>query len=345
TDVDDVMDLTINEAAFSNAGADATICEGSTFTLAGSVASGFVGLLWSSSGTGTFNDATILHPVYTPSIADIAAGSVNLILTSQAFTSCTDDVDQMTLNITRQVVVNAGADATICQTSTFTPSTASAQFQGSLLWTHNGAGTLTGASSLTPTYTPGVGETGTIQLTLTGYANIPCADVNDVLNLTINQSAQASAGPNNIICEGSTFTPAGTSVSGNTGILWTTSGSGSFNNTGILNPVYTPGLSDITAGTVVLTIKAVANTGCTDATSSMTLSITRQVLVNAGADATICQTSTFSPTTATAQFQQSLLWTHTGSGTLSASNYIKSCLYARSWRNRYNNTHLARNCQ
>ena len=66
----------------ANAGAAATICEGSTYTLAASSASGFVSLSWTTSGSGSFSNPAVLHPVYTPSIADITAGVVTLTLTA-----------------------------------------------------------------------------------------------------------------------------------------------------------------------------------------------------------------------------------------------------------------------
>ena len=63
-----------------NAGADATICEGTSHQL-DATAQNYTSLLWSTSGTGTFSDSTILNPIYTPSEADINAGAITLSLT------------------------------------------------------------------------------------------------------------------------------------------------------------------------------------------------------------------------------------------------------------------------
>ncbi|MBK7175139.1 MAG: hypothetical protein IPH84_18400 [Bacteroidales bacterium] len=117
------MVLNINSQATVNAGADATICESAgNYTLAGAAVANATSLLWTTSGTGTFNNATTLNPVYTPSADDIAAGTVTLTITASSAAPCVSASDVMVLNISHQAVVNAGADATICEGSAYTVS-------------------------------------------------------------------------------------------------------------------------------------------------------------------------------------------------------------------------------
>ncbi len=78
------------------AGYDDLICAGEEYQCEGQ-ATAYVSLLWSTSGTGTFDDATILNPVYTPSTEDLNNGWVTLTL------EATDDemqtaVDHMILS-------------------------------------------------------------------------------------------------------------------------------------------------------------------------------------------------------------------------------------------------------
>lgn len=83
------------------AGSDATICNGQSYTLMGS-ASNYTHLLWSSSGTGSFNNAATINPIYTPSVADYNSGGATLSLTISN-TSCTTSQtlqDSMYLTIT-----------------------------------------------------------------------------------------------------------------------------------------------------------------------------------------------------------------------------------------------------
>lgn len=89
-----------------------------------------------------------------------------------------------------------------------------------------------------------------------------CAWV-DYIIFPPSATVTSQAGPDGEICEDETFQCAGSATYFST-ILWTTSGDGEFNNTAILNPVYTPGNSDISAGTVVLTLTASDNGGNSD---------------------------------------------------------------------------------
>jgi len=145
----------------------------------------------------------------------------------------------------------------------------------SLLWTNNGTGALTNASTLTPTYTPGVGETGVVTLTLTATPNTGCATAAvSTMTITINGAATASIGvATTTICEGNDYALNVATVSNNNSLLWTSSGTGTFSSNAIVQPIYTPSVADINAGTVTLTLTAFGNIPCADATSSMTLNI------------------------------------------------------------------------
>ncbi len=80
--VNDAMVITINPAATVNAGLDQTICSTSTVTLAGVIGGGAASATWSG-GTGTYApNNTTLNAVYTPSAAEITAGTVTLTLTT-----------------------------------------------------------------------------------------------------------------------------------------------------------------------------------------------------------------------------------------------------------------------
>ncbi|MEA3480084.1 MAG: T9SS type A sorting domain-containing protein, partial [Bacteroidota bacterium] len=61
------------------AGPDDDICMDETYTCSGE-ATDWVSVTWETGGTGTFNDSTILNPIYTPSQEDLDNGSVMLSL-------------------------------------------------------------------------------------------------------------------------------------------------------------------------------------------------------------------------------------------------------------------------
>ena len=74
------------------AGPDATICADEDHQCHGN-ATDWDEILWASSGTGAFDDPTILEPVYTPSWEDIANGSVQLtIIASNAEGEANDEM-------------------------------------------------------------------------------------------------------------------------------------------------------------------------------------------------------------------------------------------------------------
>ena len=159
------------------AGSDATICEGNTHTLAGT-ATNANSVFWLTSGTGTFDNNTILTPTYTPSQEDITAGSV--ILTIIGYFSMEqryEITDDMVLTIVSLPVADAGYNDTICDNQIYTLS-GNAANADSVLWITFGDGTFDDSTLITATYTPGSGDldSGYVELSLIAYAMVPCSD-------------------------------------------------------------------------------------------------------------------------------------------------------------------------
>ncbi len=310
------VNITVNTPAIAFAGPDATICNNSNYTLSGSAATNYTSLIWTTSGSGYFNDYSLLHPTYTPSPADIAAGNVRLILHLVSASPCVDARDTMLLTINSQAIANAGPDATICETSTYTISGSSAQYYTSLNWTSTGTGLFTTPGILHPVYTPSAADiaSGSVKLILHLTSSAPCVNVTDTMVLNINRQAIANAGLDATICETSTYLLSGSSASYYSFLEWVTTGTGYFNNDQILHPTYTPSPADIAAGSVRLILHLVSIPPCVDARDTMILSINRQAIANAGPDATICETSTYTISGSSAQYYTSLNWTSTGTG-------------------------------
>jgi hypothetical protein len=76
------------------AGFDEVICEGDDFQCDGQ-ATAYVSVLWSTSGTGSFDDPAILDPIYTPSTDDLNNGWVTLTLEATDENLETVDDDMM----------------------------------------------------------------------------------------------------------------------------------------------------------------------------------------------------------------------------------------------------------
>jgi len=95
----DSMILYINQIPFPDAGEDATIWEGESYTLQGEVEYSNA-YEWTSSGDGTFNNSTLLDAIYNPGPNDISDGEVDLILTAYPLQGCNNSyADEMTLFI------------------------------------------------------------------------------------------------------------------------------------------------------------------------------------------------------------------------------------------------------
>lgn len=187
SDVTDQVALTINAAATAVAGVDGEICESETFTLANATATNYSSIAWTTSGDGTFDNATTMNPVYTPGSNDVAGGSATLTITASGNTGCPAVSHGIILTIVQAPEAFAGEDGTTGEGTPYTLSGATALNYTSLLWTTAGDGTFDDASLLNPTYTPGTNDAAnqSVVLTLTATGNALCGTFTDEMTLNI----------------------------------------------------------------------------------------------------------------------------------------------------------------
>jgi len=94
------FDVTVTANSVAGAGVDQVIGTTETAQLNGTLTGDATGIVWTTSGTGTFQpDNTTLNATYVPSQADVIAGSVTLTLTPVGG-SCANIADNMVLTIT-----------------------------------------------------------------------------------------------------------------------------------------------------------------------------------------------------------------------------------------------------
>ena len=181
--------ITINPVATANAGSDAIMCSSTPYTLSGVIGGGASSLTWTTSGTGTFNNATNANAIYTPSLADVTNGTVNLTLTTNDPTGpCVAVNDGLVLTINTNPTASAGVDATICEGTTHAIASTIGGGASSLTWATTGTGSFSNLVSTTPVYTPSAADVtaGTVTLTLTTNDPAgPCVAVSDALILSI----------------------------------------------------------------------------------------------------------------------------------------------------------------
>jgi len=182
------------------AGTDDDACEEDTYQLNGT-ATLYTEIEWTTSGTGYFDDISILNPVYTPGPEDVEFGSVTLTLTANAPTKG-DASDDMVLTINKIPVISVSDQAAICAGEEYI-CTASAENYTSLMWTTDGDGTFDDPTLMNPVYTPGEEDIANAetQLTLTAYQTA-CNDASISNSLSINPLPTPQLSGDAMVCQG-----------------------------------------------------------------------------------------------------------------------------------------------
>ncbi|MCU0429083.1 MAG: glycosyl hydrolase family 8 [Cytophagaceae bacterium] len=277
---DDVIITRQAAPSTANAGADQTICAATT-TLDGNIPTVGTGAWSVVSGTATITTASSA----TSTVTGIGVGSVTLrwTVSNGVCTPSTDDVV-----ITRNAaptVANAGADQSVCSSSANVSANVPAVGTGS--WSVvTGTATIANASSATTSVT-GLGI-GSVTLRWT-ISNAPCvASTDDVVITNTGGLTTANAGTDQNVCGSTATLSANAAGSGNTGTWSVVSGSATITN------VNSPSSSvSFTAGTSVTLRWTISNGVCTPSTDEVTInSAAAPTTANAGADQTICATTT-----------------------------------------------------
>ncbi len=238
--------------------------------------------LWSPSLS--LSSATIANPLAKPNVTTMYHVTV-----SDGYSTVKDSVK---VTVIQPPAVFAGLDTSICSDQAlFITNWATASNFSSLQWTSSGTGTFSNPSALNTLYTPSASDIGLglAELSLQAIGITPCYDSIHSFLLTIFPKTLAETGPDTSICAGQNYFLSAASAQFANTYFWTTSGSGTFNNNTILNPVYYPGSSDTSNGMVTLSLHAeVSGLECGKDSATMTLIIWPKPNVNAGNDAGMC---------------------------------------------------------
>ncbi|GAB3992727.1 hypothetical protein GCM10028807_26230 [Spirosoma daeguense] len=144
-----ITNCNCQNVAVVTVGPSATICAGGTVVAQATISGSATGVTWSTNGTGGFTNPTSLTTTYTPSAADIAAGSVLLTATTNdpdGAGVCQAATSSFILRINRRPDAPVGVacdDTLVCQGNStmlvgFAPN-------GRINW-YNQAGTLIGTT-------------------------------------------------------------------------------------------------------------------------------------------------------------------------------------------------------
>lgn len=142
---------------------------------------------WTTSGTGTFADATAMNTIYTPSAEDYTNGAVMLTL---SVTGPTETVtSELTVTFYMPPTIAIGAESiAVCADASYEFIAATAENTAAVYWTTSGDGTFDDPNLLGAVYTPGEQDkiNGMVDITLTGVGMATCDGVSEEIMLTIN---------------------------------------------------------------------------------------------------------------------------------------------------------------
>ena len=288
----DTMFLTITPPSTATASSDQTICLDSSGAVISGSFSNAVGVIWTTSGSGSFLPAPdSLNAVYVPS----SAGIDTLTLTTTG--SCSNTSDIIIITITPSPTVDAGPDTAVCATNLNVLILGSITIASGGIWsTPNGTGFFTPSNTnMNPTYNGTTADTatGTITIVLTTTGNGDCNVHTDTMYLTYTpNSISVDAGPDISACSNTAGVALNGSVFVANGGVWTSSGNGIFSpNADSVNTTYIPSSSDTLSGSITLTLTSTGNGGCTGSSDDLILSFVPSPLVYAGPDTMVCYTA------------------------------------------------------
>jgi gliding motility-associated-like protein len=279
-EIKDTLILTVTPAPIVNANTDQIVCaNNATIDLDGTVSGGAMTGNWSTpNGTGSFlpNSAT-LNAQYVPSDADTTLGNITLVLTSTGPVSCNPTTDTMYLSITPAPFVDAGPTSLdVCSNNEiFSLSGTVGGGSSTGKWTTSGNGLFNPDNlSLNCTYEPSPLDVngGSIWIYLTSTNNGTCDVVKDSIQVNFTAPPSVNAGPDMFACTNEAAVDLSGLVSGPTTTGEWSGGSGMYSpDDQTLATSYTPTNTEITSGSVTLTLTSTNNGTCLSENDQITI--------------------------------------------------------------------------
>jgi gliding motility-associated-like protein len=333
--VTDIVQINLTPAPVSNAGLDLSVCKNNPIAALSGLVTGPTSTgIWAG-GTGTFNPSNSnLNPLYTPSAAEIAAGSVTLTLGSTGNENCNQVIDTVVITITNAPIVNAGLNLSICKNNT--ASVLSGLVTGPTttgIWS-GGSGSFNPSTSvLNATYTPSAAEltAGFADLYLSSTNNGNCNLVRDTVRITFTNAPVVNAGADLFTCANNISTAISGVVSGPTTTGVWSGGLGTYNpGSSALTSTYTPSTAEVLAGIVTLTLTSTNNGNCNQVTDVVQINLTPAPSVSAGTNLTVCENNATSSLSGVVSGPTSTgVWSG-GTGTYNPNSSTLNALYSPS---------------
>ncbi|ADR23736.1 T9SS type B sorting domain-containing protein [Marivirga tractuosa] len=295
----DTIVITRKDITVADAGTDQQVC-GTTATLAANAADTDETGTWTLiSGSGDFAPGEENNP---------AAEVTNLTIGDNVFEwtisddngICDPTSNQVTITAEPLPTAFAGNDESFCDITEIDLSTLDGgntppvAENGTIEWTTTSTdGTFNDNTLETPVYTFGTDDITagavTLTMTVTGTGACSAEVVSDEVVISINNKPTIEPIADAAICyvDGSSTFDVAATVSNEASVLWSSNGTGTFDDDISPSTFYIPSEADSTAGTVDLTITATGQGACADSVLTFTLDI-NSIRID---DAVITQTS------------------------------------------------------
>ena len=300
-----------------------TVCVGETISLS---ASTVPNATYSWTGPNGY-----VSSFQNPTITNATLAKTGWYVVKDTIPGCSS-IDSVYVLVIANLTVNAGPDQTICNgTLTLAGSIGGGATSGT--WT-GGAGIFSpNNTTLNSTYTLSSFEMSIGSVTLTLTTNDPagaCLAATDQVTFTIGTPTMVSAGNDQTICSGNTATLAGSINGISTSGMWS-GGTGTYSpDSTSAAAVYTPSLSEITAGTATLTYAPDGSSGaCASTNDQMVITINAIPTANAGSGEYFCRGSDITLAGSIGGSATSAAWGG-GSGTYAPNNTTLNAVYTPS---------------
>ncbi len=219
---------------------------------------------------GTFSNNTSLTPTYTPA-NNFTGPLVFTFTTTDAPAECGQVSEATIVTFEPDATANAGTYPLICQDNTLSLNGVIGGAASSLIWTDDQGGVFSDITDANAVYTPPLGYTGSIQLTLT--TDDPpgsCLQATSTVNITIVPPPSIDVTADLTMCQGTSIPVSALALGTYTGVQWTAS-NGSFSNANQSNSDFTP--SNNFNGTVDITATTTGSAPCPAATETISITV------------------------------------------------------------------------
>ena len=320
------LNVTVNGPPTIVAGIDTNVCSGTTsIDIQGSVI-GAIGLVWSSSGDGTFTPSpTAFNSTYNFGPSDITNGTFDLELESAGNGGCLPARDTITITILPPPVIDAGNDTIVCITQGSIVLAASSSNVNGVVWSTLGSGSFSpNDSTLNPTYFFSSADTTADSLLLIVATYGGCAIATDTVEINYLPGVQVDAGNDQSVCALDGFLSLTGTVVVATGGSWTSSGTGSFDSPNSLTTNYYPTTSDTASGAIYLYLTSTGNAVCIPVIDSILLTFISTPVIDAGLNDTICSLTPAIGVNGNSSNALSTAWSSLGTGFFDDSSLLNT---------------------